>query len=144
MWQPQPLATLRTSAVCTGITLPYPTVHLNFLHLDLTRGKPVGFVRSTTLSIESPVHSLTLLFRKRTLQKVHTVLARPPYIYVSMTLVCSNSECYTPSSGPFRIYLYNQYGRGIYPSLRKLMNKVQKPCNSECYPPSSEPFRVLI
>jgi hypothetical protein len=28
--------------------------------------------------------------------------------------------CYTPSSEPFRIYLYNRYGPGIYPSFRKL------------------------
>jgi hypothetical protein len=83
----------------------------------------------------------------------------------------SNSECSTPSSGPFRIYLCNQYGTGVYPSFRKLecvfprtrgrkqiqflehilkflqcqtMEKVQKPSNSECYTPSSEPFRICL
>jgi hypothetical protein len=31
----------------------------------------------------------------------------------------SNSECYTPSSEPIRIYFCNRYGPGIYPSFRK-------------------------
>jgi hypothetical protein len=30
------------------------------------------------------------------------------------------SVCYTPSSEPYSIYLYNRYGPGIYPSFRKL------------------------
>jgi hypothetical protein len=32
----------------------------------------------------------------------------------------SNSECHTPSSEPFRIYLYKRYGPGIYTCFRKL------------------------
>jgi hypothetical protein len=32
----------------------------------------------------------------------------------------SNSECHTPSSESFRIYLYNWYGPSIFPSFRKL------------------------
>jgi hypothetical protein len=32
----------------------------------------------------------------------------------------SNSECRTTSSEPFRIYLCNRYGLGIYPFFRKL------------------------
>jgi hypothetical protein len=38
----------------------------------------------------------------------------------------SSSVCYTPSSEPYRIYLYNRYGPGIYPSFRKLQHlKIQ-------------------
>jgi hypothetical protein len=63
----------------------------------------------------------------------------------------SNSECYTPSSEPIRIYLCNRYGPGIYPSFvffnfleHWTMDEVQKLSNSECYAPSSEPIKIDV
>jgi hypothetical protein len=41
----------------------------------------------------------------------------------------SNSVCNTTSSEPFRIYLYNWYGPGIYPSFRKLERLKIQPAN---------------
>jgi hypothetical protein len=59
----------------------------------------------------------------------------------------SNSVCYTPSSEPFIIFLYNRYEAGIVPPFRvsetscyysqkhRDMEKGQKPSNSVCYTP---------
>jgi hypothetical protein len=62
MWEPQPLATLRASTVCTGITLPLPVHEV----IQVIRNKFCNdgtFVEGSVLQIKAVVELLEVCSR---------------------------------------------------------------------------------
>jgi hypothetical protein len=63
MWEPQPLATLRASTACTGITLPLP--YLTYKNININRGSKRISGKKTNFNYKLQMRIIEQIFESR-------------------------------------------------------------------------------